>query len=63
MSLNQNEFYFIGIIDILTEYNATKKFEYYGKMLYYFSKKMSCVPPLMYKQRFDNYMATKFIDK
>jgi hypothetical protein len=51
----------MGIIDILTEYNCTKKFEYYTKLFLYCSNKMSCVPPGQYKARFLDYMRSKFI--
>jgi hypothetical protein len=51
----------MGIIDILTEYNCAKKFEYYAKMFMYCSTKMSCVPPSKYKIRFLDYMKSKFI--
>ena len=52
----------MGIIDILTEYNSFKKFEFVSKLMYYCSKKMSCVPPDDYQKRFDYYMETKLIN-
>ena len=60
MSSIKNEIYYVGIIDILTEFNAFKKCEYLGKLVYYFSKQMSCVPPEHYQTRFYNYMESKF---
>ena len=55
-SINYKEIYFLGIIDILTEYNCIKTIEHFFKMIGNCSQKMSCVPPLSYKRRFDKYM-------
>jgi hypothetical protein len=53
----------MGIIDILTEFNTFKKMEYVCKAIGYCSNKMSCVPPNAYKNRFNNYIATRFVDE
>ena len=56
LSLNKDEIYFLGIIDILTEYNCKKSTEHFFKVIRYCSENMSCVPPLPYMTRFNNYM-------
>lgn len=61
-SKNGKQIYFLGIIDILTEYNTFKKFEFVTKMIYYCSNKMSCVPPSSYKDRFLKYITNRFVD-
>ena len=55
-SINGDEIYFMGIIDILTEYNCIKSIEHFFKLIGYCSEKMSCVPPLTYMNRFNDYM-------
>ena len=55
-SISGNEIYFMGIIDILTEYNCIKSFEHFFKLIGSCSQKMSCVPPLTYMNRFNNYI-------
>ena len=52
-----NEIYFVGIIDILTDYNFKKKGEHFIKMVRYCSNNMSCIPPDKYRDRFVNYMS------
>jgi len=59
-SVNTSEVYYFGIIDILTEYNCAKRVEYFSKMVFYCSKKMSCVPPDFYQRRFLDYMTQRF---
>jgi len=54
------EIYYFGIIDILTEYNCSKRLEYISKMIFYCSKKMSCVPPDFYQKRFLKYISERF---
>ena len=56
LSENHNEIIFLGIIDILTEYNCKKSTEHFFKMIRYCSNNMSCVNPIYYKDRFFNYM-------
>ncbi len=53
----------MGIIDILTEFNSFKKMEYVVKSIRYCSSKMSCIPPCAYKNRFNEYIATRFLDE
>ena len=60
LSINGKRIYYFGIIDILTEFNTAKHFEYYFKKLRYCSENMSCIPPIYYKQRFYNYLNTVF---
>ena len=61
-SEDQNEIYYVGIIDILTEYNCKKSTEHFFKMIYYCSQKMSCVAPPLYRDRFINYMDSVIIN-
>ena len=55
------EIYYIGIIDILTEYNTLKKFEFCYKSIRYCSNKMSCISPAKYQERFINYLRNKIL--
>lgn len=48
--------YFIGIIDILTNYNTKKKLENLFKSTVHNSKEISCIPPKPYAKRFINYL-------
>jgi hypothetical protein len=50
-----NYIYFLGIIDILTNYGAKKKMEYGSKRVF-FGKTISCIPPHEYGTRFYNFM-------
>lgn len=50
--------YFVGIIDILTPFNARKKAEYFFKSNFV-NKNISCVPPRQYKDRFMSFMKDK----
>jgi len=59
MSNGLKEIYYVGIIDILTDFNTFKKCEYVGKLFFYCSQKMSCVPPDKYQTRFCEYMESK----
>ena len=61
--MDHKEIYYIGIIDILTQFNFKKKCEYMGKLMIHFSHKMSCVPPKMYNDRFLKYMENKVFPK
>ena len=61
-SITGNEIYYLGIIDILTEYNCKKGVEHFFKMIRYCSEKMSCIPPINYMNRFNNYMETVILN-
>ena len=63
LSENRKRIYYFGIIDILTEFNTVKQFEYCFKRLRYCSDNMSCIPPIYYKQRFYNYLNNVFSPK
>ena len=45
LSSDGQTLYFVGIIDILTNYGAKKKLEYAFKSIRY-GKKVSCIPPM-----------------
>ena len=62
MSSTGDKVYYIGIIDILTEYNFLKKTEHFCKMVRYCSEKMSCIPPKKYRDRYIDYMTNKVFD-
>lgn len=55
-NVHTNVIYFIGVIDILQEYNVRKKLEHGFKSLKYDSDKISAVSASLYAQRFLNYM-------
>ena len=46
------EIYFMGIIDILQQYNTRKQSETFFKGLMHNSKEISCVHPDLYGERF-----------
>ena len=60
LSEDRGRIYYFGIIDILTEFNTKKCFEYCYKRMRYCSDNMSCVPPIYYKERFYNYLQLVF---
>jgi 1-phosphatidylinositol-4-phosphate 5-kinase len=51
--------YFIGIIDVLTEYNMKKRLENWVKSPF-LGKEISCVPPKQYSRRFFRYIHSIF---
>lgn len=55
-----SEIYYIGIIDILQEYNTRKKLEFASKAALHPTKrdKISCVPPDAYQPRFVSFIAS-----
>lgn len=56
LSSDQKALYFLGIIDILTPYDGRKHLEHWFKALRYDSKGVSCCPPAMYAERFNQFM-------
>ncbi|KAL4446054.1 hypothetical protein ABPG74_011046 [Tetrahymena malaccensis] len=52
-------YYLFGIIDILTCFNAKKKFEYVAKRIA-FGPNISAIPPSQYSQRFVKFMDDMF---
>ena len=57
-SINGEEIYFMGVIDILTQFDWRKKLEYVGKTIYTCSQKFSCVPPENYQKRFMRFVGS-----
>lgn len=53
---------FMGIIDILQEYNVKKKLEHAFKSLRYNPLEISVVEPKLYAKRFNNFLKTVFPD-
>ena len=51
----KNEVYFVGIIDILTEYNYKKMGEHIAKSFFQ-SNVISAVPPPIYRKRYQKYV-------
>ena len=62
-SENNDKIFFIGIIDVLTEYDCKKCSEYLFKKIRYCSNEMSAIPPFDYMNRFYNYMNNVFQKK
>ena len=60
LSSDKQHIYFLGVIDIFTNYNATKKLEHFGKSIYQNGATISCVPPQRYAQRFGNFLQSAF---
>uniref|UniRef100_A0A7S4D6X0 PIPK domain-containing protein n=1 Tax=Heterosigma akashiwo TaxID=2829 RepID=A0A7S4D6X0_HETAK len=58
-----DEHYFIGIIDILTPYNAAKKGETMFKSMMHWGRreKIAAVDPEAYAKRFQNFMSTVLV--
>ena len=55
------EIYYIGIIDILTNYSVLKKCEFCYKSIRYCTDQMSCVSPDKYQKRFISYLKQKIL--
>ena len=56
LNKKENEIYYMGIIDILTDYDCLKVGEFVYKTVRYCSNKMSCVSPNAYQERFMGYL-------
>ena len=54
LSANKKQIYYFGIIDVLTEFNTKKQFEFIFKQMRYCSENMSCIPPIYIKIDFSN---------
>ena len=52
LSIDKSKIYFLGIIDIFTEYNTKKAMEHVYKSVMQNSETISCVPPRQYADRF-----------
>jgi len=52
-----NEVYFVGVIDILQQYNALKRAETFFKSFKYDSRQISAVDPTWYARRFVEFTA------
>lgn len=52
-----NEVYFVGIIDILQQYNSFKRAETFFKSFKYDSRQISAVEPAWYARRFVDFCA------
>jgi len=55
-SSDSSEVYFLGIIDVLTEYNFNKKAEHTLKSIFHDPTQISAIPPNPYRKRFVSYM-------
>jgi len=58
LSSDGKKLYIMGVIDILTNFGASKKFEY-GFKRTFLGKEISCIPPQRYSERFINYITSK----
>ena len=56
ISIDGKRIYYIGIIDIFTEFTAAKRAEYIIKSIQYEYGTASCVPPTQYANRFVDFM-------
>lgn len=61
LSSDQKVLYFVGIIDILTPYDGGKHLEHWFKALRYDSRGVSCCPPAMYSERFNQFMRNAIV--
>ena len=55
------EIYYIGIIDILTNYDGLKMCEFCYKSVRYCTNRMSCIAPGKYQERFIKYLKQKIL--
>lgn len=55
-SIDGKRIYYIGIIDVFTEFTAAKRAEYVVKSIQYEYGTASCVPPTQYASRFVDFM-------
>eukprot|EP00927_Polykrikos_kofoidii_P042640 TRINITY_DN36677_c0_g1_i1.p1 TRINITY_DN36677_c0_g1~~TRINITY_DN36677_c0_g1_i1.p1 ORF type:complete len:898 (-),score=133.29 TRINITY_DN36677_c0_g1_i1:105-2621(-) len=53
--------YFLGIIDILTTYDSSKKLEHHVKSVLYGRRGISCCPPHEYADRFLTFLRRAFV--
>jgi len=58
VSKDRQALYFMGVIDILTPYDAVKRAEHCAKSIRYFysAAGISCCPPIAYAERFNKFM-------
>ena len=63
MSADSQHVYFLGIIDIFTEYNTKKAMEHVYKSVVQDRETISCVPPRQYADRFYQFMASVFTEE
>lgn len=61
LAVDESCLYFIGIIDILTQYSSKKKFEHWFKSAMHGSDAVSCCPPEQYARRFYSFMETAIV--
>mmetsp|Transcript_14110 Transcript_14110/g.21424 ORF Transcript_14110/g.21424 Transcript_14110/m.21424 type:complete len:497 (+) Transcript_14110:115-1605(+) len=54
-----NQIYYIGIIDILTEYGVTKGIEHFVSSIYKDGNWISCVPAGEYGNRFEDFLCSR----
>lgn len=61
LSTDKKKIYFIGVIDIFTEFNARKRLENIYKSVAQDAYTISCVPPQRYADRFYDFVGNAFI--
>jgi len=61
LSSDKRSLYFMGVIDILTPYDASKRVEHRVKAFMYDWKGVSCCPPGYYAERFNAFMQAAFV--
>ena len=60
LSSDKQHIYYMGVIDIFTQYNARKKFEHVYRSLAQDRLTVSCVPPRYYADRFYDFLSRAF---
>lgn len=61
VSADGTQIYFMGIIDILTEYTAKKSIEHVARSILQDKNTVSCIPPKRYGDRFIDFMTTEVL--
>ncbi|CCW60708.1 unnamed protein product [Phytomonas sp. EM1] len=57
----RQEIYYLGIIDILQEYDVSKQIETMAKGLIHDSKRISCITPFAYASRFFSFISSMIV--
>ena len=60
LSSSKKHQYYIGLIDILGQYNLKKKGEFFVKSIIHNPQEISASPPLLYRKRFQKYVCSIF---
>ena len=61
LSHDKQHIYYMGVIDIFTQYNARKKLEHVYRSMVEDRHTVSCVPPRYYADRFFEFLGRAFV--